>query len=268
MKLIATSTLPRTANNNAQQEALRQIKNLLTKEFTDSPFNKLIFPNPATRRHIIPWITSIRLFLSLQSSYIVIQDGYNDKASLATLKVLAHAIVTTPEVGGMKGDPSFWDIVRSGFLLFPFYFGVRAFLRQLEFMRTWKQYMVVACGGGSGARGARGGDGTSSNSKPYGTVELLVVDETMRGKGIGKFLLSGALEMARASRSGSSSSSSSLKDGRWILSTQTERNIKFYEKFGFRVLYDKDFEIRNGLGDGRGGGELSRVQNWMMELVE
>ncbi|KAJ3012530.1 UNVERIFIED_CONTAM: hypothetical protein HDU68_001143, partial [Siphonaria sp. JEL0065] len=111
MRIIKTATLPAAA----RREAISQITNLLTTEFTNSKIYTQIYPSQNKRQSIVPWLQSVRLRLCLPDSYIVVDEGYQESRPRETLRVLGHAVVTNYSRGGGKmKEPGLWDAIKCG----------------------------------------------------------------------------------------------------------------------------------------------------------
>lgn len=69
---------------------------------------------------------------------------------------------------------------------------------------------------------------TKVPDEPLWFLDQVGVDPTHQGRGIGAALIDFGLEQARATRTAA------------FLETGTQRNVPYYERFGFRVVIDED----------------------------
>ncbi|KAJ3054721.1 hypothetical protein HDU99_007712, partial [Rhizoclosmatium hyalinum] len=227
LKVLKVTSLP----PSQRQEALDQIHSLLAQEFTDSDIYKTLYFSTTHRHQVIPWFLSKRLLLNIHNLYIAVD---NTLFETGTLRVLGHASVSPPGAKGMN-MPGLWQLLTTGFLLFPVYFGAQSFQRFFDLTKAWDPLMEDATRG----KGV------------YGAVELVVVREDQRGKGVGTELVKEAVDLAWKGNG----------EGVLVLTTQEERNVRFYERAGFKVVSEGVVTIPKGVL----GSEITGVQNWVME---
>mmetsp|Transcript_3054 Transcript_3054/g.5919 ORF Transcript_3054/g.5919 Transcript_3054/m.5919 type:complete len:267 (-) Transcript_3054:400-1200(-) len=109
--------------------------------------------------------------------------------------------------------PSLWEMISVGLLTIPFRFGLTPMLRLLECVRYFGQSKDKVLGGERRAL----------------QLERMTVLPSFQGKGIGSRSLRVALGEAKA------------RGLPVFLSTQEERNVRFYNKLGFKVVQKQAF---------------------------
>lgn len=123
-------------------------------------------------------------------------------------KLVAFFMFVSPDTP----DVSLWDMIRAGMLkgLFQFGFGVAKRLVLIKNEYELTEDIVLKKNG----------------HKPIYRLERMVVHPDHQGKGIGSIALKHALKDADD------------KDLQVMLSTQEERNVRFYERLGFEVVQE------------------------------
>jgi GNAT superfamily N-acetyltransferase len=127
---------------------------------------------------------------------------------------------TVPDVGGM-------DMVRAGLLRIPLLFGLGVLMRMLRIKSVAEQdnaetEALVRARLGSNGRACR--------------LERMAVTPGHQGRGIGSKCLQHALDQADANG--------------WacVLTTQEERNTRFYQRLGFEVTSKTQWSVEHGAG--------------------
>ena len=110
-------------------------------------------------------------------------------------------------------DVSLWDMIRAGMLKGLFHFGLGVVKRLVTIKNEYELTEDIVL--------------KKNEYKPIYRLERMVVHPDHQGKGIGSCALKCALKDADD------------KDLQVMLSTQEERNARFYERLGFKVVQEK-----------------------------
>lgn len=123
-------------------------------------------------------------------------------------------------------QPTDWDLLVSGLLLLPLFYGVPVLRRMLETMAWFKDAGAAYFSGP-----ARGADAGGRPPAPAAALvlERMTVRPDCQGKGIGTACVLAAVAEARAA-------GAAVR-----LATQERRNVALYERLGFVTVGERDF---------------------------
>jgi len=176
----------------------------------DNSTYKYIFPDPQTRLENIEWIFIRNAYIKLKYAMGVVK--------IENSQLIGYAIWESPSsMTGVK--PGLWDLISVGLLKMPFLFGWTSFSCVLECMdlidKIQQKYL------------------NPKDIPDTWYLGNLVVKKELRGKGIGSEIL---IEHFK--------NYVDPKDQLVCLHTQEERNVKFYKKHDFEVLFDGNLGSR------------------------
>ena len=174
----------------------------------------------------LQWMIVRNLWLHKGSTYVYqsIDPAQNDG-----IEVVGTCTIMPP---GHK-PASLWQQAQLGLLKFPFLFGIQALKRLFEV----KDFFDKSAYSGASKR-------------PTYALHMMCVDGSIRGKGYGTSILRDCLEKYTGKVDGP-------KDYDVVLETQTERNVTFYERSGFKVQAKSTFH---------GGPEAGGFYSWSMKM--
>ena len=194
-------------------ERLPSASRLLADAFFDNPPHVYIWPDPATRREHMEWVLGSNLALQdRERSFCIARGDDLDAMGFWTIH-------------GEPG-PSRFAQLRAGAWRIPFRLGLACTRRLGEVVGAIDRSAERVLG-----------------DEPAWYLHNMVVDERLRGTGVGTRLLGEQLERIGRLDPGA----------RCILDTQKHENVVFYRRLGFEVVSEETV----------GSGELA-FTNWVM----
>jgi len=190
---------------------------LVATAFFDNPAHIYLCPDGKTRMEQLTWLlgTNLKLQLKLGAESFCIADN-----SI----VRAMGFWTKPN----QIKVGLAEKVKGGLLKVPFKMGWSGFKRVMEVSAGIENQLVQTMG----------------TQQPYCYLNNMVVQEDMRGKGLGFNILEKQITTIQSKE----------KDAIFALSTQRYWTVKFYERLGFEILLEEKI----------GQGELA-FTNWTMK---
>lgn len=193
-----------------------EVARLLARSFADAHNTVYMFFDPALRVRALPWFFARRLRLAKAVGGTI----------LGLFDISTNTCVSTITITPNNVQATVWHWIWQGMLVWPLLWGFDSFRRCLDLKKEI-------------SRASRTAKGGRCNME----LLMLATSPEHQGQGHGRRLLSEAL--------------ASLDSGISVgLSTQTESNIKFYEKIGFVVTSE------NHLLEGQENSFMS----WTMRL--
>ena len=192
---------------------------LVAASFFDNPAHIYLCPDAQTRIEQLTWLlgVNLKLQLNLGAESFCIADNST---------VRAMGFWTKPN----EVKVGLTEKIRGGLLKVPFKMGWTGFKRVLEVSAGIENHLVKTMG----------------NTQPYRYLNNMVIQEDMRGKGLGANILEKQFAAIQATE----------KDAIFALSTQRYWTVKFYERLGFEVLLEEKI----------GQGDLA-FTNWTMRKI-
>lgn len=156
-------------------------------------------PHSLLRRRFLRWLfeRNFRLRLGTSANRAIFDDHG---------KLLAFFMFVAPDIA----DVGLWDMLRVGMLMAPFKFGIGVVKRLLSIKDDYELFEREVM--------------DAHGNEPMFRLERMVVHPDVQGKGLGSRALKQALGEADAARLPV------------LLSTQEERNVRFYGRLGFEVV--------------------------------
>lgn len=190
---------------------------LIAASFFDNPAHIYLCPDENTRMGRLTWLlgTNIRLQLAFKAdSFCLVEDN----------TVKAMGFWTNPN----QVKIGIWDKVKAGLLKIPFKMGWSTFIRVMEVSDKIDEQLARSLG----------------NKIPYYYLNNMVVQENLRGQGLGGRILREQLDIIQSRE----------EQPVFALSTQRLWTVRFYEKLGFEVILEEVI----------GKGPLA-FTNWIMK---
>jgi ribosomal protein S18 acetylase RimI-like enzyme len=200
---------------------------VMADAFSDSPAYNYIFQGDMEyRKNALEWIFQKNLHLIHQRCPTAIRGLYD--LDCGDIHV---CFLWTPSP---HQQIRLWDMIRAGFWYFPFRFGFFTVYRLLRVMndleRGFQKHIAVY----------------STEGIPFLTLERMAVRSDCRGKGLGTQALTSILD----------DFVTQSDDSRYVrLMTQEERNVRFYQRLGCKVIGREEMYPEN---------DTYRFTNWYM----
>ncbi len=187
---------------------------LLAKAFYDNPAHQYFCPNPDKRVAQLTWLLGANLNLQLS-------HGAKSFCLVERNNIQAMGYWTDPNL-----KISLVKKVRAGLLKAPAVLGPKNFLRMMEVSSHIENSILGL-----------------SLGRPHKYLNNMVVEERLRGKGLGSKILNQQIDLI------------TKQDPKtfFSLTTQKPENVQFYEKHGFRVVREE--HPKDGTG---------KFANWIM----
>ncbi len=175
---------------------------LVATSFYDNPAHIYLCPNDATRQAQLEWLLGINLRIQLKhgaESFCMAENGQTKAMGFWT-KPNQIKVGLIPQIQG-------------GLLKVPFKMGFSALSRVMEVSGGIAEHLTRTMG----------------ETQPYRYLNNMVIQENMRGKGLGASILQQQFATIQAKEKGAI----------LALSTQRYRTVRFYEGLGFEVLLEE-----------------------------
>ncbi|MFK7981342.1 MAG: GNAT family N-acetyltransferase [Saprospiraceae bacterium] len=175
---------------------------LVATSFYDNPAHIYLCPNDATRQAQLEWLlgTNLKLQLKHGAESFCITEKEDTKAMGFWTKPNQIKVGLLPQIQG-------------GLLKVPFKMGFSALSRVMEVSGGIAEHLTRTMG----------------ETQPYRYLNNMVIQEDMRGKGLGSSILQQQFTAFKTKE----------KDAIFALSTQRYRTVRFYEGLGFEVLLEE-----------------------------
>ena len=185
-------------------DRITEAATLAAAAFDNSPiYNVICGPNcePEFRQSFLQWLFehNFRQRIGTDVNRCVLDSNG---------KLVAFFMFVSPDTP----DVSLWDMIRAGMLKGIFKFGFGVVKRLVTIKEEYEHIEDIVL--------------KKNGYKPIYRLERMVVHPDHQGKGIGSSALKHALKDADD------------KDLQVMLSTQEERNVRFYERLGFKVVQE------------------------------
>ena len=184
-------------------DRITEAATLAAAAFDNSPiYNVICGPNcePEFRQSFLQWLFehNFRQRIGTDVNRCVLDSNG---------KLVAFFMFVSPDTP----DVSLWDMLRAGMLKGIFKFGFGVVKRLVTIKDEYEHIEDIVL--------------KKNEYKPIYRLERMVVHPNHQGKGMGSIALKHALKDADD------------KDLQVMLSTQEERNVRFYERLGFKVVH-------------------------------
>jgi GNAT superfamily N-acetyltransferase len=195
---------------------------VMAKAFSDSPSYNYIFQGTQEyREKALEWLFEKNLELMMTKCPSSVLRGVRNSQG--------EVVCCFLWLPSQYAQLSMWEMVTAGMWQVPFRFGLSTLKRLVALLDS----MEAATGKVSDENDTATTTTSSSLKQNYIMLERMVVRPDHQGQSVGSHALRAILQQEEES---SQNSSSDVH-----LETQEERNVRFYQRLGWEVVYDRDY---------------------------